>query len=191
MLKVILRMLLHLLDKHFDRNHKCHKIFNRNNVKYSYSCIDNIKNVISSYKKEVRNFYNKMNGKTCSCRNKNNCPLDNKCSKLLKLTDKIVYKAEVETNDGINELSTKVNLGISETEFTAKYNNHTMSFRNRTHESDSKLSKFTWSLKDQDKEFDIKWSIFKKSSRSKSRNLDLLKKLVISNFKEKERLLNK
>ena len=109
---------------------------------------------------------------------------------MLKLTDKIVYKAEVETNDGINELSTKVNFGISETEFTSKYNNHTMSFRNRTHENDLELSKFIWSLKDQNKEFDIKWSIFKKSSRSKSCNLCLLKKLVISNFKEKERLLN-
>ena len=42
MLKVILRIFLHLLDKHFGRNHKCHKIFNRNNVKISYSCIDNI-----------------------------------------------------------------------------------------------------------------------------------------------------
>ena len=110
---------------------------------------------------------------------------------MLKLIDKIVYKAEVETNDGIKELSRKVNFGISETEFKFKYNNHTMSFRNRTHENDSKLSKFIWSLKDQNKEFDIKWSIFKKSSRSKSCNLCLLKKLVISNFKEKERLLNK
>ena len=110
---------------------------------------------------------------------------------MLKLTYKIVYKAESETDHGINELSTKVNFGISETEFTSKYNNHTMSFRNRTHENDLELSKFIWSLKDQNKEFDIKWSIFKKSSRSKSCNLCLLKKLVISNFKEKERLLNK
>ena len=52
MLKVILRIFLHLLDKHFGRNHKYHKIFNRNNVKISYSCIDNIKNVISSHKKD-------------------------------------------------------------------------------------------------------------------------------------------
>ena len=125
------------------------------------------------------------------CRNKNNCPIDNKCYKLLKLTYTFVYKGEVETNDGINELSTKVSFGISKTEFTTKYNNHTMSFRNQTHESDSKLSKFIWSLKDQNKEFDFTWSIFKKSSRSKSRNLGLLKKLVISNSKEKERLLNK
>ena len=44
MLKVILRIFLHLLEKHFGKNHKCHKIFfNRNNVKISYSCIDNIK----------------------------------------------------------------------------------------------------------------------------------------------------
>ena len=107
------------------------------------------------------------------------------------MTDKIVYKAEVETNDGINELSAKVNFGISETEFTTNYNNHTMSFRKRTHESDSKLSKFIWSLTNQDKEFDIKWSIFKISSRSKSCNLGPLEKLLISNFKEKERLLNK
>ena len=107
------------------------------------------------------------------------------------MTDKIVYKAEVETNDGINELSKKVNFGISETEFTSKYSNHTMSFRNRTHENDSELWKFIWSLNDQNKEFDIKWSIFQKSSRSKSCNICLLKKLVISNFKEKERLLNK
>ena len=87
------------------------------------------------------------------------------------MTDKIVYKADIETNDGINE-----------TEFTSKYNNHTMSFRNRTHKTDLELSKFIWSLKNQNKEFDIKWSILKKSSKSKSCNLCLSKKLVISKF---------
>ena len=65
-------------------------------------------------------------------------------------------KPEVKTNDGINELSTKVYFGISETEFKSRYNNHTMSFRNRTHENDTELSKYIWSLKDQNKDFDIK-----------------------------------
>ena len=55
-LKVILRRFFHLLDKHFGRNHKYHKIFNRNNVKISYSCMDNIKNIISSHSKEIANF---------------------------------------------------------------------------------------------------------------------------------------
>ena len=145
MLKVIWRIFLYLLDKHFGRNHNYHKIFNRNNVKISYSCMNNIKNIISSHSRGITNFYNKINGKICNFRNKSNCSLDNKCKKMLKLSNKIVYKAEVETNNGISELSTKVNFGIRETEFKFKYNSHTMSFRNCTHGNYSKLSKFIWS----------------------------------------------
>ena len=102
--------------------------------------------------------------------------------KIVKIDQQIVYKAEVETKNGIKELSRKVNFGISEREFKFKYNNHTILFRNRTHENDSKLWKFIWNLKDQNKEFDIKGSI----SGAKSCNLCLLKKLSISNFKEKK-----
>ena len=140
--------------------------------------MDNMKNIISSHKKNIRNSYKEINGKTCNCRNKSNCPLDNKC-----LTNKIVYKAEVETNNGINELSTKFYFGVSETDFTSSCNNHAMSFRNLTRENDTKPSKFIWILIDQNKGFDITWSISKKSSESKSCNLCLLKKLVICNFK--------
>ena len=57
---------------------------------------------------------------------------------MLKLTDKIVYKADIEMNDGINE-----------TELTSKYNKQTISFTNWTHENDLELSKFIWSLNDQ------------------------------------------
>ena len=152
--------------------------------------MDNVTNIISSHNKKIINSGNEANGKTCNCRNKSNCPLDNKY-----LTNKIVYKAEIETNNDTNKLSTKVYFGISETEFKSRYNNHTMSFRNRTHENDTKLSKYIWSLKDENKDFDIKWSILKKSSGysiiSKSCNLCLLEKLVICNFREKDRLLNK
>ena len=150
----------------------------------------NMTNIISNHNKKVTNSDNETNGKTCNCRNKSNCPFDNKC-----LTNKVVYKAEVETNDGINKLSTKVCFGISKTGFKCRYNKHTMSFRNRTHENDTELSKYIWNLKDQNKDFDIKWSIFKKSFRYsivlKSCNLCLLEKLVICNFKEEDRLLNK
>ena len=60
-----------------------------------------------------QNSGNETNGKTCNCRNKSNCPLDNK-----RLINKIVYKAETKTNHGISELPTKVYLGIRETEFS-------------------------------------------------------------------------
>ena len=140
-----------------------------------------MKNIISSHNKKITNCHDEINGKIWNSRNISNCPLDDKCQ-----TDKIVYKAEVETSDGINELSTKVYFGISETEFKSRYNNHSMSLRNWTHENDTELSKFTWSLKDQNKDFVIKWSIFEKSSESKSCSLCLLEKLVICNLKEKE-----
>ena len=81
-----LSALLQLFDKHFGRIHKYHKIYSRNNVKISYSCMDNITNIISSQNKTITNSCNGTNGKTCNCRNKNNRPLDNKC-----LTDRIVY----------------------------------------------------------------------------------------------------
>ena len=124
------------------RNHKYHKIFNRNNVKISYSCMNNLTNIIGSHNKKVTNFDNETNGKRCNCRNKSKCRLDNKC-----LTNKTVYKPEVKTNDGINDLSTKVYFDISKTEFKSRYNNNTMSFRNWTHKNDTKLLKYIWSLK--------------------------------------------
>ena len=184
------KQFLHLSDKHFGRNHKYHKTINRNNVKIGYRCMDNITNIISSHNKKIINSGNEANGKACNCRNKSNCPLDNKC-----LNNKIVYKVEIETNDVISESSTKVYFGISETKFKFRYSNHAMSFRNRTPENDSELSKYIWSLKDENKDFDIKWSILKKSSAysivSKSCNLCLSEKLAVCDFKEKDRLINK
>ena len=81
--------------------------------------MDNMTNIISGHNKKVTNSDNETNCKTCNCRNKSKCLLENNC-----LISKIIYKAEVKTNDGINELSTKVYFGISETEFKSRYNNH-------------------------------------------------------------------
>ena len=111
----IAKHFLHLLDKNFGRNRKYHKIFNRNHVKSSYSGMHNVKNIISSHNKKIINSGNEANGKTCNCRNKSNCPLDNKY-----LTNKFVYKAEIETNNDTSKLSTKVYFGISDTEFKCR-----------------------------------------------------------------------
>ena len=132
--------------------------------------------------------------------------MDNKC-----LTNKIVYKAEVKTNDRINKLSTEVYFGISETEVKSRYNNHAMSFRNRTHENDTKLSKYIWSLKDEIRTLIVRGPFSKNlldiigidivfygivlyvlyGIVSKWRNLSLLEKLIVCKFKDKDRLLNK
>ena len=44
------RKFLNLLDNHFPKDRELHKIFNRNNVKMSYSCMDNMTNIIYTHK---------------------------------------------------------------------------------------------------------------------------------------------
>ena len=92
---ILAKQFLHLLDKCFRKSHKYHKIFGHNNVKISYSCMDNMTSIISSHNKKVtKTNDNETNGKTCNCRNKSKCPVDNKC-----LTNKNVFKAEIKPNN--------------------------------------------------------------------------------------------
>ena len=47
------------------------------------------------------------------------------------------------------------NLGTSKT----RYNNHTISFRNKCYKKETKLSKYVSKLKDKGEDFTIKWSV--------------------------------
>ena len=81
-----------LIQKHFPSNHKYHKIFNKNNVKISYSCMANIKSVINMHNKEVITG-KKTQAVKCNCINKPDCPLSNQC----QITN-IIYKAKITSN---------------------------------------------------------------------------------------------
>ena len=73
-----------LVNKHFPKGSKLNKIFNRNTLKLSYSCMPNMSAVIRQHnssilkdrKTESENF---AGGKSCNCRVKDNCPLHGKC----------------------------------------------------------------------------------------------------------------
>ena len=59
------RKFLHVVDKVFPKNHPLHKIFNRHTLKLSYSCMPNMKSVISSAQ-QVRSFkFQLTNATTC------------------------------------------------------------------------------------------------------------------------------
>ena len=45
---------LKLVKKHFPRNNSFHKIFNKNTIKISYSCMRNISSIIPSHKSILR-----------------------------------------------------------------------------------------------------------------------------------------
>ena len=98
---------LRLIDKHFPKSSKLHKIFNRNSIKVSYSCMLNVKSNISSHNHLVLKKANaSTNAKLCNCREKNDCPLGGKC-----LTSSVVYQAAITTKDTAHQ--TKNYIGVT------------------------------------------------------------------------------
>ena len=71
---------LHLVDTHFPAGHKLHKIFNRNTVKVSYSCMNNVRSIITSHNTRIirKSQTQVTSADNCNCRNKEACPLQNK-----------------------------------------------------------------------------------------------------------------
>ena len=49
------REFLNLFSKHFPKNHRYNKIFNKNNMKVYYSCTDNLQTIIKKQQKNPRN----------------------------------------------------------------------------------------------------------------------------------------
>ena len=74
----VTKIFLKLLDKHFLKNIKLHKIFNRNSVKLRYSCTENnISQTISNHNKNTLQPI-KNQELPCNCRQKENCPMQDK-----------------------------------------------------------------------------------------------------------------
>ena len=68
-----------LLKKHVGKNHEYHKIFNKSNMKVSYTSMNNMTKIINSHKKYVASKKVQANQKFSSCCNLENCPFDSKC----------------------------------------------------------------------------------------------------------------
>ena len=159
---------LQLIDKHFPKTHKYHKLFNRNNVKISYSCMPNIKSLIHSHNRNIIN-PSTQQVKLCNCIKKEKCPLNEKC-----LLSNIVYKATVSSN--IANYQEKVYIGLCQTSFKLRYANHLKSFNTPQYKHDTELSKEIWKIKEKHHNFNIKWEVLKQCYRSynpKTKNCSL------------------
>ena len=84
------KFFLQLIKKHFLKKHKFYKIFNRNTVKVSYSCMENMGNIIKKHNRAILNRKPTISEDGCNCRRKTRCPLKNKC-----LITSIIYEANV------------------------------------------------------------------------------------------------
>ena len=67
---------LTLIDKNFPKSRRLHKIFNRNNVKVSYSCLPNVSTIITSHNKTTLSNQIHPNEPKCNCRKKDTYPLN-------------------------------------------------------------------------------------------------------------------
>ena len=153
-----------MIDKFFPKHHKLHKIFDRNTIKLSYSCMPNMKSIINNHNKKIlqkdvsnNDICSKNNTKKCNCRNKVNCPLNNEC-----LTEAIVYKATVNTDQ-----ETATYIGSCESSFKTRYYNHTKSFNNENYKKETTLSTYIWDLTENDQQYNLKWEIIAKCCRYK------------------------
>ena len=127
------KFFLQLIEKHFSKEHKFHKIFNRNTLKLSYSCMPNIKTKINSHnRKSLQNTPSK-NAKHCNCQQKKKLPMNGAC-----LKESLVYYATISCED--KNYKPKLYKGSCETNFKKRYSNHKKSFNLPLYKHDTKLS---------------------------------------------------
>ena len=177
------RKFLGLIDKHFAKDNKLRKIFNRNTIKISYSCMNNTKQIIDNHNKRIlkSSEHNDTptsktkDNKTCNCRQKDACPLDGNC-----LQPSVIYQATVTSKDNPTP---ETYIGLTENEFKTRYRNHIASFRHTRSRNSTELSKHIWNLKDNSIDYSISWRILSSTkaynSASKRCNLCLKEKLLI------------
>ena len=148
---------LNLIKVHFAKNPKLHKLFNRNNLKLSYSCMPNIKSIVNAHNKHViykADDSTKQNKDTCNCRNKSKCPLNNQC-----LSENVLYTATITSN--LPNYDAKRYVGVTALQWKYRFNNHNSSFSQKKHKTSTELSKAVWHVKDEGGIPKIEWGIVK------------------------------
>jgi len=170
------RKFLNLIGKHFPKPHRFHKIFNRNTIKISYSCTQNMSSVIAAHNKRILNkepVISEESSRTCNCRVPQECPLDGSC-----LQSSVIYKATVTAG-----AKAMCYIGSTEGPFKTRFNGHKSSFNLQHLASHTTLSNYIWDLKGKSTNYVLKWEIMKRCSPYKcgtrSCDLCLTEKLLI------------
>ena len=145
------RVFRNLIQKHFPPHHKCRSLFNKNNLKISYSCMQNMGSIIKAHNNKLLNQNQEItpDDKACNCR-KDPCPVDNNC-----LSSSVIYKAAVKTLPGS---AVKNYYGLVEGDFKQRYRTHKCSIENPDYPCQTALSRYIWDLKSQNKQYEIAWS---------------------------------
>ena len=167
------RKFLGLIDTHFPKGHQLHKIINRNTIKISFSCMDNMATIVKAHNNKITQNDPTREKDACNCRKKDDCPLPGRCT-----ARNLIYEAKV-----VTPTDEKIYIGLTSTTFKARFATHKSSFVHREKSHQTELSKHIWALKDKGTTHTIKWRIIRHaqpySPRSNRCNLCLWEKYHI------------
>ena len=152
---------LTLVSKHFKKDHKLYKIFNRKTIKISYSCMSNMKNIIQGHNSKILNNleHKEATDEKCNCRKKDQCPLKGRCQ-----ISNVVYKATIKSATG-----TRHYVGSTGGPFKLRYYNHMSSFKHEKKKFSTELSKYVWKIKGKNEDYNIEWKILNKIRQNKKK----------------------
>ena len=142
-----------LLGKHFPKSHNLSKVFNRNNVKVSYSSMPNFASTINTHNMKILNKnIMKASSTPCNCRVKKSCLLDSNC-----LQSSLVYICKAATPKITNDYPHHIGL----TEHTFKDRLYTLRYKARKMQLN--YSNFVWENKHENTETSLEWKILDKA----------------------------
>ena len=105
----IAKIFLWLINRHFPKSHRLHKIFNRNTVKVSYSCMQNMSKIYKGHNSKAT--YAPCNRLTfCNCPEKGQCSMNGIFQNMDAVYDCPVTLSELQ----------KLDLGVGTSKMEAK-----------------------------------------------------------------------
>ena len=109
-----------LINRHFPKSHRLDKIFNRDTVKLSYSCMQNMYKIFKGHNSKITSTLSNQLI-LCNCQVKGECPMDDKC-----LTMDAVCNCHVTSPE-----PQKIYFGLAEGKWKQRYYNHKKSFNHK------------------------------------------------------------
>lgn len=150
---------LKILDEEFRQNQVFHKIFNRNTVKISYSCMPNLEKTIDGNNRSILlKTTTKPGLRTCNCRIPTDCPV---AGNFLKSS--VVYQATITTD---NSMPAQTYVGHTETPLKIRFAHHKSTFNSPNKRLSAELSTHVWCLKEAGLPFKISWKFLYQTSPS-------------------------
>ena len=136
-IKNVAKIFLRLINKYFPKSRKLPKIFNRNAMKVSYSCMQNMSKIYKGHNSKITS--KACNQLTlCKCRVKEECSMDGKSQTMYPVYDCRVTSPE----------PPKTFFGLAEGKRRKRYYNFKKSFNHKRYSHEATLSSYVWHLQE-------------------------------------------